>query len=274
MVVVLGHQANYSFNIILNDNSFTRKWVKELAWNLDNNQLDQHHTFAFLLSHQQKMKQLRLAVSKVNNFIRREFITLPDVIDENDTDFFNHLHECFEKLAGSTEVPSKLFYIAPDEIKIAIRNINCYCHALESPAYTEFHLPIQFNPSKRRRFPLEQTDYDFFENRCIGGKVYLTYTEVGKNFRDLCKDNLPVDYIAAKNTHFYTGDFHLNLMPFVDTIEEQRFQNWCVNNNVNYDDKTLGIGFIELGSIIQSVDEIKQKLQQYSFIQNIIIDID
>ena len=49
LTVVLGASSEASFDILLNDNSFVRKWVKELEWCLQHCDINQHEAFFSLL---------------------------------------------------------------------------------------------------------------------------------------------------------------------------------------------------------------------------------
>ena len=49
LTVVLGASSEASFDILLNDNSFVRKWAKELEWCLQHCDINQHEAFFSLL---------------------------------------------------------------------------------------------------------------------------------------------------------------------------------------------------------------------------------
>jgi hypothetical protein len=50
LTVVLGTHSEVSFDISLNQNSFTEKWVNELRWCLNNCDFNQGETFTTLIS--------------------------------------------------------------------------------------------------------------------------------------------------------------------------------------------------------------------------------
>ena len=50
LTVVLGASSEASFDILLNDNDFVRKWTKELQWCLDNCAINHFEAFASFLT--------------------------------------------------------------------------------------------------------------------------------------------------------------------------------------------------------------------------------
>ena len=153
-------------------------------------------------------------------------------------------------------------YIAPQEIKDAVRTINHNIHYLERRPYKKYNrLYISFNKDKYTRKKLVDEDYKHFEFVQKPNVLYIDYCEVGKTLTCLYKDGLPPDYEGARNMRHYTGDA-INIFSqdaFFNrenwTIFPPGFEEWCKNYNIDYTDKKLGIGILPVAKIISNVDD-------------------
>jgi hypothetical protein len=162
-----------------------------------------------------------------------------------------------------------LFAIANNELKQAIRNLNFFVHRAEINKDPYPALYISFNKNQYRRKPLEPANYTEFDFKFNAGTLFLHYVELGKDFNDLYKDNLPIDYAGTKNLHYYSGESWLTFDDF-DAFSDPGYVTWLANNNIDQHDKKLGHGKIPLGYIKEHT--VAQLLNQYRYINHIKIN--
>ena len=234
------------FRIHLYDNSVARKW-KTLIDSIyvgDGEDIDHKRTF-FKFQPTKSVKKILLdAIEKVNTFLKHEFITIPTVWNQ---ETYNKLHIAFEKLSGDHDSPTKLIKIAPMEIKESIRDINFCIHSLEKKPTTS-KLSIQWTKKREqtKRIKLEEKEYDLFQFHNTNNEVYLDYNELGKTYKELFHDNLPITYKATKNNHYIGADIVIALKDNKDILGK-KFINWLQKNNINPYNKKLGIGALPIG---------------------------
>lgn len=277
LTVFLGHDASDSFDIGLIDNNFTNKWLDELSWCLENCEFDHNECFVSFLSIKEKKDKLLRTISVINEFLKKlyknkNFIELPDVINWDNQEFYNYLHLKFEELSGTFENPTKLFAISTENVKQAIRDLNFLIHELENDCkfYSgENSFKIAFNKNQYRRLPLSINDYEYFTHDLESNCLYLGYIELGKTLVEVFEENLPLDYKNLKNLHFYSGECLLKLGQ--PSFLSQEFKDFCITNNINLQDKTLGIGNIKLG-YIENPDDVKNKLKNNQYLHSIKIE--
>jgi hypothetical protein len=268
LTVVLGAAGEASFDIELNDNPFVRKWIKELQWCLDNCSINQQEAFAGLLTLHEAEQILNNACITINKYLKNFIEIRPDFVSQPQ-DYFNYLHQKFEQLSGEFGKPTKLFSIANQELKDAIRNLNFYIHRIETKKSINNNLYLSLNKDQYRRHSLAEEDYKYFEFKLPPGTLILHYVELGKDFSDLYQDNLSVTYANFKNLHFYSGEASLILNEF-DCFEDNGYVEWLKLNNIDPLDKKLGHGKIPLGKVCNPA-AVGSLIQQYRHIKNIII---
>lgn len=266
--IVLGASGEASFDISLNDNPFVHKWIEEFRWCLVNCEFNQYEAFAGMLSLNEAADKLQQSCDIINTYLKK-FIEIRTPIVDQPQDYFNYLHLKFEQLSGNFGTPSRLFSIANQELKDAIRDLNFYLHRVETKQDRLPNFYISFNKDQYRRQPLSQQDYKYFEFFVPAGTLYVSYVELGKEFADLYKDNLPIDYINGRNLHYYSGEAMLRLSDF-DCFKDPGYVNWLKSNNVDPYDKTLGHGKIPLGSV-NNPEDVYAKLLKHKHIKEIII---
>ena len=219
LTVFLGQDCSDSFDIGLIDNKFTNKWLDELSWCLENCEFDHNECFVDFLSVEKRQQKLLECIEIINNYLKkiykRNFIDVPKEIDWFDQEFFNYLHLKFESLSGNYGDQTKLFQVAPEHVKQAIRDLNFFVHALETGEdkinFVESIFKIAFHKNQYRRFPLELEDYFYFSHDRETNGLYLSYVELGKTLIEIYEENLPLDYKNLKNLHFYSGECFLHL---------------------------------------------------------------
>ena len=241
-----------SFEINLYDNSVAREW-KKLIKSIhvgDGKDIDNRRSFYNLRNKDEIKNDLLNAIKKINFFLKKEFIVIPREIDWDDQKIYNDLHVYFEKLSGDFDNPTKLIKIAPDDIKEAIRDLNYCVHALENFNDTkQDNIKIQWTKSRKltSRIPLEENEYDLIKFDKSSEEVYLDYNELGKNYIDLWKDGLNIDYSSLKNNHFIGADFFISLKK-QKNIFHNDFIQWMKRHKLDPYEKRHGIGLIAIGT--------------------------
>ena len=243
-----------AFRIDLYDNPVSVKWKKliESIFIGDGEDIDHIRTFFPFRNTADKRKILLDAIKSINSFLKKDFIVLPDDIDWNDQKIFNTLHIAFEKLSGAFDNPTKLMKVAPMHIKEKIRDLNFCVHHLEHDERQQGITTLNIQWTKKRetseRVKLEDREYEHIQFKQNKNEAYLAYNELGKNYIDLWKDDLPITYEASKNNHYVGPDIIISLEN-KQNIFDDGFIDWCKNNNVDPYDKTLGIGLMPIGKV-------------------------
>jgi hypothetical protein len=267
LTVVLGASQEASFDITLNDNNFTRKWVEELRWCVTHCEFNQLEAFASMISLNESASILKESCVTINKYLKN-FIEIKDNLLDQPQEYFNYLHRTFEKLSGEYANPTRLFAIAPLELKEAIRRLNFFVHRVETKENSAPLLYISFDKQQYRRMPLEQEDYEYFQFNFPKGTLYLHYAELGKEFIDLYQDNLPIDYIGFKNLHYYSGEASLVFEDY-STFADQGYLKWLQTNGIDPYNKLLGHGKIPLG-IVDDIKDAESKIEQHRHIHSIL----
>ena len=267
--VNLGKNNETYFYVDLYSNSFVNKYVDELEWHLKNCDFNQEESFMNFQSYEKNAEILKENIETINKFYKKLKIDVPEIIDIKDEYFFNNVHVLFEKISGEWGKSTKLFQIAPQHVKDAIRRLNLYLHLLEHEKNGDFLFYMSFNKDQYRRKPLCSEDYQYFQHNATPGGFYLIYAELGKTFYDLYKDNLPYDYDGMKNLHFYSGEAYIELGNEFSFPKE--FYDWCTKHGIDYTDKSLGIGFIEMGRV-NNIEEVRNLLKLHQYLYSIKIE--
>ena len=188
-------------------------------------------------------------------------------------DACNLLHRYFEELQGTAWKISDYYKQADTETKYAIRQLNNLCHEIEnwvlsyrkSVVDPEWMRPSQITTFLNApRHDLHEEDYELFkENRYdreLGG-VYLHWSQVGKTLYEVFRDeHAPVmnESMCSEINHqkYYSGEFDIE---WGDTITEEthafkkkeieEFKKWLKENNYDWDDPILSLGYIKLGQV-------------------------
>ena len=199
-------------------------------------------------------------------------------------DACNLLHRYFEELQGTAWKLSEYYLQADHETKYAIRQLNNICHEIESwvEAYRKKHIePEWIRPSQITTFlnaprhDLHEEDYELFKqnryDRELGG-VYLHWSQVGKTLYEVYRDeHAPkmTDALCSAINHqkYYTGEFDIE---WGDTITEdthefkkgemQGFRSWLKENNYDWEDPKLSLGYIKIGQV-----DLKTSFQKNKF---------
>ena len=185
----------------------------------------------------------------------------------------NLLHRYFEELQGTAWKLSKYYKQADIETKYAIRQLNNLCHEIESwvLSYRKSIVdPLWMRPSQITtflncpRYDLHEQDFELFKqnryDRELGG-VYLHWSQVGKTLYEVFRDeHAPkmTEALCSEINHqkFYSGEFDVE---WGDTITEQthdfkkiemdEYRNWLSDNNFDWNDPKLSLGYIKIGQV-------------------------
>jgi hypothetical protein len=268
LTVVLGASQEASFEITLNDNSFTAKWVEELRWCLSNCDFNQQEAFSTLYTLDESTDILYRACTIINRYLKN-FIELRTELASQPQEYFNYLHSKFEQLSGEFDKPTRLFKLANQELKDAIRQLNFFLHRVETKESPMPTLYVSFNKDQYRRRPFAEDDYQQFQFTFPKGTLYLHYVELGKEYIDLYQDNLPIDYVGFKNLHYYSGEAFVSWDNY-DAFADQNYLKWLQDNGIDPYNKLLGHGKIPLGAVDDLVDA-ENKIKQYRHIHSITI---
>jgi len=248
-----------AFRIHLYNNSVAHSWKKiiDSSYVGDGEDIDHKRTFFNLQTKGEIKKILLKAIKKINAFLKHEFIQTPHTWDQKT---YNNLHITFERLTGEYDNTTRLNKIAPPDIKECIRDINYCVHALEHNNITQdknnWHIHWTKGRETTQRIPLKENEYDYCQFNLVKDEVYLSYNEVGKSYKDLWLDELPINYSALKNNHYIGPDIFIALKN-KDFIFDKKFITWGKKNNINVLDKKHGLGIIPIGKVeIIQIDQL------------------
>jgi hypothetical protein len=267
LTVVLGTDSEVSFDISLNQNSFTEKWIEELKWCLSNCDFNQEEAFSRFLTKEQVESKLLDACNTINKYLKNFIDIEKDFTNQSQT-YFNYLHKQFERLSGEFGKPTRLFKIANRELKNAIRNLNFYTHRLEGNSLSEFFY-LSFCKDQYRRQKLHEDDYKFFQFTAEKGSLILHYAELGKTYYDVYKDGLEFTYPGLKNLHYYSAETSLISKDY-NIEDDLGYIDWLKFHNIDPFDKMQGHGIICLGKVLD-LDAAYNKLANNRHIKQIII---
>ena len=180
----------------------------------------------------------------------------------------NELHRYFEDLQGQAWNLSPYYRAADNKTKYAIRQLNNLCHEIEGwvSAIRKKHIePEWARPSQittflhAPRYKLQDDDFEFFKHnrydRELGG-VYLHWSQVGKTLYEVFRDkDEAVGDGGINHQRYYSGEFDIE---WGQTITEDdkfkkeemdEFRTWLKNNNYDWNDPKLALGYIKLGQV-------------------------
>lgn len=270
LTVILGASGEASFDILLNDNPFVRKWTSELSWCLNNCNFNQEEAFGGLLTLREASNKLYSACEVINRYLKNFIDLKSDLLDQSQ-EYFNYLHLKFEQLSGEFGKPTKLFSIANNELKQAIRDLNFYIHRVEVKKNSAIGFYVSFNKDQYRRFPLDPDDYQYFDFQSPPGTLFLHYAELGKEYIDLFEDNLPINYKNAKNLHYFSGEAFLLFNEYDDVNSKPGYKEWLVSQNIDPYNKFEAHGKIPLGQV-DNLPQVKAIISNNRHIHKIIIN--
>jgi hypothetical protein len=249
--------TEYELVVDLFDNDFVKNWSKLLRQEIASKSLLQEDTYSSFIPESLARLRLEEAIDSVNVFLKREFISKPCVSDYENPNFYNKLHEKFEKLTGPNwDTPTRLMVVAPDRIKLAIKHINRYCHRLEQRPYVEQSMMrLEFNTHQRTL--LTANDYNLFRPITESNTVFLDYATLGKSLYECYQDKLSAQYNGIKVQQHYCANFILQFNQ--PNIDYTGFKNWCVKQGIT-EIPVTELGKLQIGTISdpESFEQVKK----------------
>jgi hypothetical protein len=256
MKIRIVFDTGYELTVDLFDNDFVTRWSRLLRQEIESNSLLHEDTYSSLVPESLARQRLEESIDAVNGFLKREFIAKPCVSDYDSPDFYNRLHTQFERLAGPDwDTPTKLMILAPDNIKLAIKHINKYCHRLEHRPYVNYsEMRIEFNTHQREMLTSE--DYKLFQPITEPNTVVLDYATLGKSLYECFEDGLDADYKGTKVQQHYCANF---ILQFEQRPGQPGFKNWCAEQGIK-EMPASEQGQLQLGKIQdpESFDQVKK----------------
>lgn len=245
-----------------------KKWSDELKAQLIRNSTlkedDRLYQFPNQWNIEKIVSELKDRADKINNY---KFY-IPETIDNSiNQDLLNQLHKYFEEMRGGILSPGEYYLNAPEDIKRAIEDYNILIHRTEdalNAAARGIHRPrIVITFQDRRRYELEDQDYDHFSLDIKFGEVYINYCEVGKPLWDVFKDNDTV--VGDQNIRplkWYSSDMMIYFFNGGYRNRINNFWSWWDNNQSQLsslgfvkNDKKLAIGHIPVARIVTTMSD-------------------
>ena len=229
-------------------------------------------------------EQMNQAIAQINSnldytidqhFVPEQCLTADHYADNGPNhDLFNTIHNHFEHLQGTVNHISGYYVKADPVTKYAIRQLNNLCHEMETLILSQrkFALaPEWVRPSQittwltADRYDLHSEHREGFASngydRVTGG-VYMHWTQIGKTLFEVFRDeHAPVltDTVCEAITHlqYYSGEFDIEWgrsvranhdCPWHDT-EQQLFQQWLRQNNLDPTNPELSLGYLPIGQV-------------------------
>jgi hypothetical protein len=257
MKIRIVFDTGYELTVDLFDNDFVRRWSRLLSQEIACGSLLQEDTYSSFVPESLARHRLEEAIDSVNGFLKREFISKPCISDYDDPDFYNRLHEQFEKLAGPNwDQPTRIMRLAPDNIKLAVKHINRYCHRLERRPYVNYSIMrFEFNTHYRELLTLD--DYELFHPITESNSVVLDYSTLGKSLHECYEDRLNADYHGMKIQNHYCANFILQFdQPKFDYAN---FKQWCAEQGI-IEIPPTELGQLQIGKI-RNQDSFEQVLK-------------
>ncbi len=187
----------------------------------------------------------------------------------------NQLHRYFEEVQGVSGHMSEYYSRADDRTRWHIRQLNLLCHEYESLVLSrrkQVNTPEWMRPSQLMcwlnapRFMLDPEDFELFGietiNRPLGGVFVGVNKAVGKHHYEVfCDEGTglgrgvdELTTIAMRSQSEAAGDFDIewanNPGSFPFQIKQlAEFRVWLIKNGFDPDDKSLTIGFPQIGQV-------------------------
>ena len=264
--IEVDHCHNVAVDLYSTD--FVSRWIQLFEQTVSTCEINQEETFSCNFTSEQRQQQVLVAIDTINQFLKRDFVQIPTVLDWKDQSWYNYLHEKFEQLSGTYGQPSRLFAIAPPTVRQAVRRLNLYVHQLEASQSEHDLWYISFDKECYQRYPLERNDYQYFCNVIEPGQAFISYAELGKNAIDLYNDGLSLDYPGFRNSHFYSAEISCYLGSQPISLFTPNFCEWAKQNGIDTSDPYQGLGVISVGSV-RNVDTARQIVYNGNNITNL-----
>ena len=213
----------------LNNFPIVEKWVNKIIESQEKYKIDDPKRF-YAFDNNEVIEAIE-RINKVCDIINTHgLIVERRIINPIDQDTLNYLHHIFEVYHGLLDRQDHPFYVsAPDDVKLALRNLNIEVHRCEALVDTRItgkhifprHIITWFDLPKNEQ--LDITDYDYINEKVEFGSIYLNYVEIGKSLEHLATDF--DDHIGAeafKPFRYYSSDFVVKFYDLTDEFLKER----------------------------------------------------
>lgn len=308
----LDYSDQFEYTIEVFDNALAQDWVVALKEILTSgNLLEKNFCFLGFPETARNLEylcsELQTSINVINEFFDDYTITetyTPETMRTGakvNHDTMNVLHNHFEILQGTVENLSDYYKRADYTTKYAIRQLNNICHEIESLVLSQIKLettpewvrPTQITTFLQcRRYNLKDSHRELFVTNGYNrkfGHVYMHWTQIGKTLFEVFRDeHAPklTDTVCDAITHlqYYSGEFDiewgndvvLNGAQPWHTKEQNKFQEWLLQNNLDPKDPKLSLGYLPLGRVVFNKDvnpiEFRSQLSRYLDIYRIEVD--
>jgi len=183
--------VNLKFKI--RNHRVAREWAHRVTIASNKFSIDHPSRFIgfFPADYQQQMALMKInsSVNEINQYRPIIDRVLTDIKDQDTLNYFHHIFEIYHGLLH--QQTHSFWNTAPENVKIALSNLNIQVHECEMVGRSITPKPIQyttwFSMKKVGKFLID--DYKLLEDCSKNGTVYFLYSEIGKTLEDLCLDN-------------------------------------------------------------------------------------
>jgi hypothetical protein len=243
----------------LRDHSVVHKWIGRVEQAQAKYHIDNPGRFYGFGSIEQQtayaLEQMNLCIDTINRY---QPIVVRRLANIRDQDTLNYLHNIFEQYHGLLDQQNTLYWNnAPDDVKIALADLNLLVHRCESIARgaQPRHVVTWYGLPKTET--LADEDYQLFESNINFGTVYLNYVEIGKTLEDLAADNdRYISDEAFQPFRHYSADFNVKFWTRQDNQNDSIIKEYYNKNseffagkNLLWGDPKLAIGAIPLADL-------------------------
>jgi hypothetical protein len=253
------HLDTVTLSYKLRDHRVAHKWIERVEQAQARYHIDNPGRFYGFGSIEQQtayaLDQMNKCIDTINQY---QTIVTRRLVDVNDQDTLNYLHNIFEQYHGLLDQQNTLFWnTAPDDVKIALADLNILVHRCESVSRgaEPRHVVTWYGLPKTET--LADEDYQLFDSNIQFGTVYLNYVEIGKTLEDLAVDN--DQYIsddAFQPFRHYSADFNVKFWTRqtsqADSIIKEYYDkhsDFFASRNLMWGDPKLAIGAIPLADL-------------------------
>jgi hypothetical protein len=265
--------------------NIAQKWASKVATCIEKYNIDQPDRFYGFNDYNTEKTKAIEAINRCCDIIDEyQPIIKRRVKEDIDQDTLNFLHHIFEVYHGLLDQPHDFFIGAPEYVQKALAQLNIEVHRCESfvegsgRKIMPRHIVTWFGMN--RDDTLEDEDYNYFDDYCEYGTIYLLYVEIGKTLEDLATDN--DQYIgedAFKPFRHYTGDF---VVRFFETHRDtwktnrMRMKSYYESNKDFFDSRGLPLshpynrpGNIPLADLIPRPFDPVTEIRKRQFVSKI-----
>lgn len=219
-------------------------------------------------------EELNFHIDKINKYVTKHAIDYPIIAlhfdpDTVNQDILNKIHHHFEILIGQIWNISEYWNKFDKSHQFSVNNFNWLCHEIESQlrglrAYkanrSSSSIVICMEPIIRHDLIEADGDYDYFEMKDQEfGQIRMHYAQTGKTHREAWHDNDEDIYNSnISGIRYLSGEFDINLNSGSEGEDWDSFRKWCMEKQIDINDKTLSLGWCIFGDINREASGLPQ----------------